>query len=111
MPETTSSFRNSLLFKAIVISTNLNALMILLGVVGNAVKSLSILAKISGAIAAPTGLLLGWLIHPRTQSLPAIAFAAVEGLIASIALYTLVAWAVLWFLARRKSPNSSVKQA
>jgi hypothetical protein len=104
----TSNFRNSLLFKAIAISTNLNALMVLLGVVGNAVRPLSILAKISGAIAAPTGFLLGWLIHPRTQSLPAIAFAAVEGLIGSIALYTLVAWVVLRFLARRKSSNSTV---
>ena len=107
----TSSFRNSLLFKAIVISTNLNALMILLGVVGNAVKPLSILAKISNGIAAPTGFLLGWLIHPRTHSLAAITFAAFEGLIASIALYTLVAWGVLRYLARRKSSNSSVKEA
>lgn len=111
MSKTTGKFRDGLLFKAIVISTNLNALMILLGVIGNAVKPLSILARISGAIAAPTGFLLGWLIHPRGQSLPGIVFAAVEGLIGSIALYTLVAWIVLRFLARRKSSNGSVKQA
>jgi hypothetical protein len=111
LPTTTSNFRNSLLFKAIVISTNLNALMILLGVVGNAAKPLSILAKISNGIAAPTGFLLGWLIHPRTNSLTAIAFAAFEGLIASIALYTLVAWIVLRLVARRKSSHSSAAQA
>jgi hypothetical protein len=105
-----STFRNSRLFKAIVISINLNALMILLGVVGNAVKSLSILAKVSGAIAAPTGFLLGWLIHPSGKSLPGIVLAAIEGFIASIVLYTLIAWIVLRFLARRKSSKSSVRQ-
>jgi hypothetical protein len=103
----TGKLRDSLLFKAIVISTNLNALMILLGVVGNAVKSLSILGKISDAMAAPTGFLIGWLIHPRTHSLVAIAFAAVEGLIASIALYTLIAWIVLRLFAHRRRSQSS----
>jgi hypothetical protein len=107
LPKTTGKFRDSLLFKAIVISTNLNALMILLGVVGNAVKPLSILARISGAIAAPTGLLLGWLIHPRTHSLATIAFAAVEGLIGSIAIYTLIAWVILRWIAHRRRSKSS----
>jgi uncharacterized membrane protein len=109
LPKTT--FRESQLFKAIVISINLNALMILLGVVGNAVKSLSILAKISNGMAAPTGFLLGWLIHPRTHSLAAIAFAAVEGMIGSIALYTLVAWVILRWVAYRRQSKSSAAQA
>jgi hypothetical protein len=111
LSKTTGKFRDSLLFKAIVISTNLNALMILSGVIGNAVKPLSILAKISNGMAAPTGFLLGWLIHPRTHSLPAIAIAAVEGLIGSIALYTLVAWVVLRLVAHRRRSTSSATRA
>lgn len=106
----TSNFRDSRLFKAIVISVNLNALMILMGVVGNTFKPLSILAKVSNAIAAPIGFLLGWLIHPAAHSLGAIVFAAIEGLIGSIVLYTLATWVVLLFVARRKSLKNSGKQ-
>lgn len=106
-----SSFRNSQLFKAIVISINLNALMIVLGVVGNAVKSLSILAKVSGVIAAPTGFLLGWLIHPSGKSLPGIVLAAIEGFIASIVLYTLIAWIVLQWLQRRSPSKKNLPQS
>ena len=107
----TSSIRDSLLFKAIVISININALMILLGVVGNAVKPLWILVKVSSAIAAPTGFLIGRLIQPRAHSIAAIVTASIEGLICSIALYTLVVWGVLIFVARRKSSKNSGKQA
>jgi hypothetical protein len=106
-----SSVRDSRLFKAIVLSVNLNALMILLGMVGNAVKSLSILASISNGIAAPTGLLLGWLIHPAGQSLFAIFFAGFEGLIASIVFYTVVAWIVLFWLQRRSPAKKNARQS
>jgi hypothetical protein len=102
----TSNFRASLLFKAIVISVNLNALMILLGTIGNVVKGLSILAKISNLIAAPIGFLLGWLIHPTGHSLAGIVIAALEGMIASFAFYTLVAWIVLRFAANRVSKKN-----
>jgi hypothetical protein len=107
LQKNTSNFRDRLFFKAIVISANLNALMIVMGTVGNAVKPLSVLARISDGIAAPTGFLLGWLIRPRVQSLPAIVMAGIEGLIGSVVLYTLVAWIVLLFVVRRGSSKSS----
>jgi hypothetical protein len=106
-----SNFRDGRLFKAIVLSVNINALMIVLGVVGNAVKPLSILARISNVIAAPTGFLLGWLIHPAGSSLAAIFFSGLEGLVASIAFYTLVAWGVLRWMQQRKRAKKSLRQS
>ncbi len=64
-----TSIRKSLLFKAVIVSVNLNALMILLGMIGNFVKSLSVLGAVSKVIAAPPGFLMaGLLLHPRANS-------------------------------------------
>jgi hypothetical protein len=101
----TTNFRKSLLFRTLLISVSLNALMILMGTVGDLVKPLSWLAKLSGMIAAPPGFLIRLLIQPKLHSVAAIVAAMIEGLFGSIIFYTVAAWIVLRLLTLRRGPE------
>jgi hypothetical protein len=100
-----TNFRKSLLFKALLISMSVNALMIFVGTVGDLVKPLSWLTKLSGMIAAPPGFLIRLLIQPNLHSLATIVAAMIEGLFGSIIFYTVAAWIVLRLLALRRAPE------
>jgi hypothetical protein len=85
--------------------------MIVLGTLGTAVKSLSFLAPVSRFIAAPPSYLVAWLIQPKAQSIAIIVVAMIEGLTASVAFYTLVAWIVLRFMPQRSSLKNDDSRA
>src|ERR1700722_15703199 len=101
-----TSVRKSLLFKAVIVSINLNALMILLGMIGNFVKSLSVLGAVSKVIAAPPGVLMRLLLHPRANSPVAIVAVMFGGLVVSIIFYPVIAWIVLRLMAYRRSSKT-----
>ena len=106
-----SKLRDNLLYTALAISCSLNCCIIVFGTLGDLSTHMSVLAKVARALATPPGFLFGWLIQPKVQSISAIIIASVEGLIGSIAFYTLVAWVILWLLARRHSSKSGDGQA
>lgn len=91
-----------LLSKAFGISVVINSLMAVLGTLGN-IKTLSALGVISDGLAAPTAHLFGSVIAPKEHSFGAIAIAGVEGIVISLALYTVVAWLVLRLWPRSRS--------
>lgn len=111
MSTNSSPFRDGLFFKAVAISCCLNCAMIVLGTIGGTVKSLSVLAWISGVLAMPTGFILGWLIRPTTHTVGAVVVASLEGLFGSIVIYTVLAWAVLRFAVRRTASKAGEDQA
>jgi len=106
-----SQFRDGLFFKAVAISCCLNCAMMVLGTIGGMVKSLSVLAWISGMLAKPIGFILGWLIRPTAHTLGAVVVASIEGLFGSIVIYTVLAWIVLRLTVRRTAPNAGQDQA
>ncbi|HEX4321385.1 MAG TPA: hypothetical protein VHZ52_10815 [Acidobacteriaceae bacterium] len=75
--------------------------MILPGTVGELVKPLSWLMKVSGVTAAPQGFLIRLVVQPKPQSMASVMAAMVEGLLGSFVFYTIAAWIVLWLMARR----------
>jgi len=103
--------KDNSLFTALAISSSINCCMILFGTLADFNTHLSGLAWISRLLGTPPGLLLGWLIHPRSHSIAAVIMASVEGLIGSIAFYTLVAWIILRILAFGRSSKSEDGQA
>jgi hypothetical protein len=90
-----TNFRNSLLFKAFLISMGLNGLMILAGTFADLFKPLALLGKLSNGIAAPPGFVLRQLVQPKQHSISGVIVAMVEGLFGSIVFYTVTAWIVL----------------
>ena len=99
--------KNTLL-RAAVISVNLNAVMILLGMVATCVKPLSGLAKVSQVIAIPPSFLLRLVIHPSAHaSAMTVVLAMLEGLIGSMIFYTVVAWIVLQLIALRQAKGAA----
>lgn len=101
-----TKMRNTLLFKAFLFSLLINALASGAGMLGNMAKPLHFLGYLAQAIAAPPAFLIAWLIRPRSSSLAAIVVAGVEGLIFSIAFYTVIVWSLLLLTDRSSHPRS-----
>jgi len=90
-----SKSQSQLIRKAFALSMCLNGLMVALGTIAQLVKPLSVLAVVSGAIAAPPSFLIGWVVRPKTHELGSYIAAAIAGLMISILFYAALAWIIL----------------
>jgi hypothetical protein len=99
-----------LLFRSFVISLLINALMSGAGTLSEFAKPLSFLGYIAQGVAAPSAFLVGRWIRPQSQSLLAIVFAGVEGLLFSLVFYTLVVWLVLTLWIRFTAPRTTASE-
>lgn len=98
--------RETLLFKALVLSLLINALASGAGMLGSLSKPLQFLDYVARAITAPPAFLIGWLIRPKASSLISIVVAGTEGLIFSIVFYTFVLWLLLLLMNRSRQPDA-----
>jgi hypothetical protein len=92
--------------KAIFLSVAINCLMALTGTAASLIRPLRWLGWVARIIAAPPGFLLRLVIRPAGNSVASYAIAATAGLIGSLIFYALIAWGVLWLIARLQSARA-----
>ncbi len=98
--------RETLFFKAFIFSLLINALVCSAGMLSDLAKPLQFLGYFARAVTAPPAFLIGWLIRPRTSSLPAIIGAGIAGLAFSVVFYAVVLWLVLLYMNRSSQKNA-----